>query len=302
MVRRTLITSLLVVGLAACSSPQTQPDEQPVENTEAQAEAAQKADKEKADKEESFEDRLRALASGDHRDEGNAARNQYRNPVETLAFFGLQPNMTVVELSPGRGWYTEILAPALAEEGKLVLAYGDVEKMEGYVLEMTHAFEAKIAAQEDVYGKIQRAYMHPGHRMELGEPGSADMVLTFRSVHGWHNRNQMATILPALHEVLKEGGILGVVQHRAAEGASVDDVSRSGYMPEDFVIAAIEAHGFELVEKSDINANPNDTKDYAEGVWTLPPSLRLGDTDRERYEAIGESDRMTLKFRKVAAQ
>jgi predicted methyltransferase len=296
MVRRTLLSSLLVAGLAACTSAPTQPDEQPVE---AQTEQTETTDEAVAE-EPSIEELLRAYADGEHRTEGNAARNPYRNPVETLSFFGLEPGMTVIELNPGRGWYTEILAPVLAAQGQLVLAYGDPEQMQGYVVEMIQGFEARLASEPDMYGKTRRAYLHPGHRIELGEPDSADLVLTFRNIHGWHNRGQLAEILGAVHTVLKPGGILGVVQHRAADGSSVEEVSKTGYMPETFVIETIEALGFELVAKSDINANPNDTKDYPEGVWTLPPTLRLGDQDRERYEAIGESDRMTLKFRKVA--
>ncbi|MFU8805660.1 MAG: class I SAM-dependent methyltransferase [Bradymonadaceae bacterium] len=304
MLHRSLLSTLLIVGLAAgCSSSPAQPDEQPVETAEeAEAKTERAEGAETAEKDATFAERLHLYADGPHRDEGNALRNQYRNPVETLMFFGLQPDMTVVELGPGRGWYTEILAPALAEEGKLVLAYGDAEHLEGYVVDIINSFDAKLLAHPDIYGATQRAYLHAGHRIELGEPGSADMVLTFRSMHGWHSRNQIEEIVPTLHKVLRPGGILGIVQHRAPEGADPDETAKAGYLPQAYVVATIEAYGFELVEASEINANPADTADHPEGVWTLPPNLRLEDTDREKYVAIGESDRMTLKFKKVEAK
>jgi predicted methyltransferase len=235
---------------------------------------------------------LEAVIAGSHRSEENRARDQHRHPRETLEFFGLEPNMTVVEMGPGGGWYTEILAPYLREQGRLIAAAPDPSSEYG------QRFDAFLATHPELYDRIERVTFAPPDSLSLGPDGSADMVVTFRSVHGWVNRDQAQAVFGAMFAVLKPGGVLGLVQHRGPEGVDTE----SGYVPESTVIQLAEAAGFVLEERSEINANPADDHDHPEGVWTLPPTLRLGDTDRAQYEAIGESDRMTLRFRKPAAE
>lgn len=228
----------------------------------------------------------------------NIARNADRHPVETLAFFGLEDDMTVIEVLPGGLWYTEILAPVLREKGKLVAASFDMDAP-GIVDYQRNAHElllGRIAKEPGVFGKVAVAKLSPPNGIDLGPPGSADMVVTFRSTHGWLNGGVADQIYAAFFEVLKPGGVLGVEQHRA--GPKTNREAFTGYVPEETVIAIAEKAGFVLEARSEINANPKDTADHAAGVWTLPPSLRLGDRDREKYVAIGESDRMTLRFRK----
>jgi len=253
---------------------------------------------------------------GDHRSAENKARDEHRHPQETLKFFGVTPSSTVVELAPGGGWYSEILAPLVREEGRLILSVSSPEGPQSYYgTRQTQAFVEKKSSEADVYGNIELAYTDATietddegkvesikvNAMPLGAAGSADVVLTFRSSHGWYNREALGVAYQAAFDVLRPGGVFGVVQHRAAEGADPSESAKMGYLPEATVIEAAEAAGFELAEKSEINANPEDTKDYDNGVWTLPPVLRNGETDKEKYVAIGESDRMTLKFVKPGA-
>ncbi|MGX2040463.1 class I SAM-dependent methyltransferase [Methylocaldum sp. MU1018] len=246
------------------------------------------------------EDALDRALQGDHQDSGNRERDRYRHPKETLRFFGLRPDMTVVEISPGRGWYTEILAPVLRAEGKLYAAgFGPVRPgMPEYAVKMQKAYEAKLEARPDVYDRVVPTSMQNPEQADFAPPGTADLVLTFRNVHNWMADGTADGMFKAMYRALKPGGTLGVVEHRAKPGTSLEDMKKSGYVTEDHVIALAEKAGFKLADKSEINANPKDTKDYPEGVWTLPPSLRLGEKDRDRYLAIGESDRMTLKFTK----
>jgi predicted methyltransferase len=238
---------------------------------------------------------LDAALAGAHRSEDNRARDRYRNPKETLLFFGLEPHMTVVELAPGGGWYTEVLAPVLRENGKLVAA---IPNREGPAAKYAQRFLDRVAQDPEVFDRVETVTLDPPDHVTLGPEGSAHMVVTFRSTHNWMGRGQAEAVYAAAFRVLAPGGVLGVVQHRAAEGASPADTLEKGYVPEAAVIALAEGVGFELAERSEINANPRDTRDHPNGVWSLPPNLREGDEDRERYEAIGESDRMTLKFRK----
>lgn len=248
---------------------------------------------------------------GEHRSAENKARDQYRHPKETLQFFGVTPSSKVVELAPGGGWYTEILAPLLHDQGQLTLSVSSPDGPESYYgTRQTKAFVEKKASQPDIYGNIELAIVDATietddagkvksikvNATDLGPAGSADVVLTFRSSHGWYNREALAMTYAAAFDVLRSGGVFGVVQHRAPEGADPSQTAKNGYLPEATIIEAAKAAGFELAEKSEINANPKDTKDYEGGVWTLPPSLSKGDTDRDKYLAIGESDRMTLKF------
>ncbi|MEM6296413.1 MAG: methyltransferase [Myxococcota bacterium] len=257
-----------------------------------------------------------AALEGAHRSDDNKARDQYRHPKETLQFFGVTPTSTVVELAPGGGWYTEILAPLLREGGSLTITSADPNGNEGYYgTRQAKAFLDKKANMADVYGNVQTSItdiaVETGddgkvtgikiNAMNLGAENSADVVLTFRSSHGWYNREALSLAYSAAFKVLKPGGVFGVVQHRAAEGADPSASAKKGYVPEATVIEFATKAGFELAERSEINANPKDTKDYAKGVWTLPPSLTEGDTDKDKYMAIGESDRMTLKFVKPGA-
>lgn len=237
--------------------------------------------------------KLAAALQGTHRDEKNRARDVHRHPMETLTFFGLRDDMTVVELWPGGGWYTEILGPVLKERGRLVLTSSDPGgDPNAYATKRAKEIRALLAAHPQAYGNVDFAIIDPPNTVDLGPPGSADLVVTFRNVHGWLGGKYADKVFAAAFAVLKPGGVLGVVEHRANPGMDV----KTGYVEEPVVIGLAEAAGFKLVEKSEINANPRDTKDHPEGVWTLPPSLRLGDKDRDKYLAIGESDRMTLKF------
>lgn len=239
---------------------------------------------------------LEQVIAGAHRSAENRARDAQRHPVETLGFFGLAPTMTVVEILPGEGWYTEILAPYLKPAGKLVIATHEPDSPVAYRREGYKALMAKLEAAPALYSAVEPRVMWQGDGVSLGPPASADMVVTFRNTHNWINDGKMEAVFKACFDVLKSGGVLGIEQHRAAAGADPAASAKKGYVPEDWLIAQLEAIGFRLAGKSEINANPKDTKDYADGVWTLPPVLRLGEQDRARYVAIGESDRMTLKF------
>lgn len=245
-------------------------------------------------------DQLKMLSEGNWRDDKNKARNVYRNPVETLTFFGITPQSKVLEIWPGGGWYAEILVPYTAKKGAYVGAVNDPatmtnERSKEYFGKQNKALSDKFAANPEIYQTATLLPFDPSKPV-LGKPGSLDAVLTFRNVHNWRGNKQAEGMFKAFYEVLKKGGTLGVVEHRAAQDVAVDD--KSGYVSEAQVIALAEQAGFKLVARSEINANPKDTKDYADGVWTLPPTYRLGDKDREKYAAIGESDRMTLKFMK----
>jgi predicted methyltransferase len=248
------------------------------------------------------QDALTDAIAGEHRSEANRARDRWRHPRETLEFFGFAPDLTVVELWPGGGWYTEILAPALAGEGRLILAtYGEGPDPAAYRARNHRAFMAMIDASPELYGDAELNEFWPPASTSLGESGSADLVLTFRNIHSLVRRDQHEAFFAAAYDVLKPGGVLGVVQHRAPEGADVATSADKGYVPTAFVVAQAESAGFELVASSEINANPKDTKDYEVGVWALPPSLDAKDGREDTYRAIGESDRMTLRFVKPAA-
>lgn len=227
---------------------------------------------------------------------GHAERDRDRHPLETLDFLGLKPGMTVLEWGPGEGWYTELLAPTLAASGKLLVTSGDPngppEARSTFYAERT---KRSLAVSPELFGKVETVIVD-GKAPKLPMEGKLDMVLIFRGLHGMHNNKLLPGVLAEIKKALKPGGVLGVEQHRAKEGANVDEASKKGYLPEAWVIQQIEAAGFKLAGKSEINANAKDTKDYEEGVWALPPTLRNKDKDRAKYVAIGESDRMTLKF------
>lgn len=239
---------------------------------------------------------LDAVLAGSWRSAPNKARDVYRHPKATLQFFGLQPDQTVIEITPGGGWYSEILAPLLRDNGHYIAAVasgnGSEERQDAAAL------RTRFNGDPTEFGKAGIVTFNPKAPV-LGAPGSADMVLTFRNVHNWTMAGTAPAMFKAFYAVLKPGGTLGVVDHRAAAGASLDAIKGSGYLPTDYVIKLATDAGFKLDAQSEINANPKDTKDYPKGVWTLPPTLTLGDQDRAKYMAIGESDRMTLRFVKA---
>lgn len=249
---------------------------------------------------------LADIVAGPTRTPEAMVRDKWRNPVETLNFFGLEPEMTVIEIWPGGGWYADIIAPYMATGGGVYVAAGfDPERASDRTLERISAFNEKYRGNPDLYGEVSISAFS-GTTGPLVPEGTADMVLTFRNVHNWMGRDFADKAFTDFYNALKPGGILGVVEHRAKTDEPQDPKAGSGYVREDFVIAMAEAAGFELVEASEINANPADTADHPYGVWTLPPRSRTPregeegaeEFDAEKYLAIGESDRMTLKFRK----
>ena len=233
---------------------------------------------------------LAAAIAGPDRSEANKARDKYRHPIETLTFFGIQPGMTVVEISPGAGWYTEILAPFLKDHGKLYEAVGGGAGAK--------TFAEKLKADPTDYGRVIVTTLKPPAETEIAPAGTADMVLTFRNVHDWIAHGNAEDYLKAFYRALKPGGILGITDHRADPSQPQDPSAKNGYVRQDYMIRLAEQAGFKLTGASEINANPKDLRDHP--VWYLPPTLRQGEKDRARYLAIGESDRMTLKFAKPA--
>ncbi|EIL98165.1 methyltransferase [Rhodanobacter thiooxydans] len=242
---------------------------------------------------------LDSVLAGSWRSPANRARDAYRHPKATLQFFGVRPDRTVIEITPGGGWYAEILAPLLHDNGHYVAA----EKPPAADSEARSddsALRRKFAADPAYYGNARIVQFDPKAPV-LGAPASADLVLTFRNVHNWAVADTAPAMFKAFYAVLKPGGVLGVVDHRAAENASLEAVKRSGYLPASYVVKLATEAGFTLDASSELNANPKDTRDYPKGVWTLPPTLALGERDKAKYQAIGESDRMTLRFVKPAA-
>jgi predicted methyltransferase len=245
------------------------------------------------------ESSVRDAVAAPQRSEKERARDVYRHPVETLEFFDVRGDMTVVELWPGGGWYSAILAPLLHDRGRLIVASGDPNG--GANAEPTddgRAFLARRNRQPDVFERVLQVSVPAAGDVELGPPESADAVLTFRNLHTFVWLRMDERILAASFRVLRHGGVLGLTDHRAAPSGSTDPkvLGDTGYIPEAYAIEVVERAGFRLAARSEINANPRDTKDYEGGVWALPPTYTNGEKDRARYEAIGESDRMTLKF------
>jgi predicted methyltransferase len=276
--RAALATLAAALLLAACATPGASSDP-------SVASAAHRAS-------------LDAAISGPQRDAKARARDVYRHPQETLQFFELTPSQTVLEIAPGGGWYTEILAPYLHDRGTLYEAEYDApqgapsaEAQAGRA-----AFARKLAAAPAVYGNVVLGTLHKGQFTGFPADASIDRVLTFRNIHNWIKDGEIDANLRAFYAALKPGGILGVEEHRAAPGTSLQQTIDTGYVTEDYVIAHAKAAGFELIGKSEVNSNPRDTKNYPHGVWSLPPSYEGGDVDRARFAAIGESDRMTLRF------
>lgn len=248
---------------------------------------------------------IREAAEGEHRSESNRERNAFRNPVETLTFFGLEPDMTVIEIWPGGGWYTEVLAPVLRDEGKLIAADFPEKTESDYLARVSEEYRAKLEAEPTVYDHVELVGFGKPDQFDLGPSNSADLVLLPRNFHNFIRNESVDEMLAAVHDVLKPGGVFGVVQHRAREDAVPESEDRSGYVRESYVVEQAESAGFRLDARSEINANPNDDADYPAGVWSLPPSLAvcrdIEDADEKeeceaKWREIGESDRMTLRF------
>lgn len=283
--RSAFRASLLILALAAAGAAPALAANPPAAVPEAAPDAA-----------------LQAALAGDWRSEANRARDAYRHPAQTLGFFGLAPGQTVVEITPGGGWYAEILAPYLRGSGQYVAAIVDPAAVpEGrgrdYQQRSKDGLEQRFAEAPARFDAAKIVGYDPA-APKFGDAGSADLVLTFRNVHNWRGSGQAEGMFKGFFDVLKPGGVLGVVEHRAKADVPADD--RSGYVGEAQVIAMAEAAGFVLDGKSEVNANPRDTKDHPNGVWTLPPGNNHEAADAEKYRAIGESDRMTLRFVKPA--
>lgn len=243
---------------------------------------------------------LDAALAGPHRSDRNKARDRFRHPKETLTFFGLRRDMTVVEIWPGGGWYTEVLAPVLKGKGKLYEAqYGSTSPF-GYQRQEIATLQDKVKKNPEVFGDVQFTSLWAPSELAIAPAGTADLVVTFRNVHNWlapEYKQDPAKMFGAFFTALKPGGILGIEDHRWPDPKTENPLS--GYVTEDHVIALAKAAGFELVGRSDVNRNPKDTHDHKNGVWTLPPDLSVPPgEDKQKYIDIGESDRMTLKFRK----
>jgi predicted methyltransferase len=238
---------------------------------------------------------LASAVASPARSPASLARDSARHPVEELTFFGLTPTMTVVELWPGGGYWTDILGPYLAAGGHYYIALpapGNAEEDAG-----VKRFHTRIAAEKDRLGTLHETTLGAGH-FDVAPPGSADLVVTFRNLHNWMDEGYADQALAGIFKALKPGGILGVEDHRGRNDQPQDPKAKNGYVRQDYAIALIKKAGFEFVSSSEVNANPRDTKDWVDGVWTLPPTLSQGEKDRARYVGIGEADNFVLKFRK----
>lgn len=238
---------------------------------------------------------LDKILVGNQRSAEDSARDRYRHPKETLLFFGIRPEMKVLEVWPEPGWYTEVIAPLVREHGKYYAAVIAEDPESKYVAKRLSDFQKKLTDSPDVYGAVQ-VVTFPSNGGDVAPPESLDMIVTFRNIHNWMAGDSAGPAFATMYKALKPGGVLGVVEHRGNASLAQDPKAKSGYVNEDYAIRLIEGQGFKLVAESQVNANPKDTKDYEQGVWTLPPTYRLGDKDRDVYTQIGESDRFTLKF------
>jgi predicted methyltransferase len=239
---------------------------------------------------------LKAVLAGQQRQLGNGARDQYRHPRETLEFFGFQPTSSVLEYAPGGGWYTELLAPALARRGKLFVTSGDPKGPPADFSTIgAYRLQLLFETAPELYGKVETLVLDQ-KSPKIPVDNKLDLILVIRELHNLIKDGTADAWLAEFRHALKPHGVLGIEDHRALASADPQQSTKLGYLPEAWVIEKVEAAGFKLVAKSEINANPKDTKDYPDGVWTLPPTYRLGDKDREKYKAIGESDRFTLRF------
>jgi predicted methyltransferase len=243
--------------------------------------------------------KLKAVVNSEQRSAANKARDNYRHPEQTLALFGIRPNMTVVELWPFGGWYTEIIAPYVKDQGQYYAAAMDPTSNGREDQKYNAELKTLLDAHPDLYSKVKWSVLAKG-KYNIAPDGSADMVLTFRNIHNWVWAGDEKEVFEAAFRALKPGGVLGVEEHRNND-PKAEPKRGEAYVGEDYAIGLIESVGFKLAGRSNINRNPKDTKDYPKGVWTLPPSFAMGDQDRAKYAAIGESDRFTLKFVKPAS-
>lgn len=238
---------------------------------------------------------LEPILDGPQRSPAFKARDDARHPLQELTFFGLRPTMTVVEIWPGGGYWTEILAPYLKDHGTYYVAQPAPEELPANERAGLDRFAAKLKASPTVYGKVVTTTLW-GDKFAIAPAGSVDLIVTFRNLHNWMKQGDADQTLAAFYVALKPGGMLGMEDHRGRADRPQDPLAKDGYVREDYAIALAEKAGFLLAGKSELGANPRDTKDYPAGVWTLPPTLRLGDQDRAKYLAIGESDEFTLLF------
>ena len=242
------------------------------------------------------ESAIQKILIGKHRSAIHQARDSFRHPEKTLEFFDVQPNMTVVEIWPGgKAWYTEILAPYLKGQGQLYAAHFDAKSTIPYFNKNREKFRLKLAANPEIYGNVIITTLQPPSQLKIAPDNSADRVFTFRNVHNWMKNKQAEAVFKAMYQALKPAGILGIVEHRNSANTKQDPRALSGYVTEAYVIQLAEQAGFQLLAKSEINANIRDTHDHPKGVWSLPPSLKGGENE-VYFLNIGESDRMTLKF------
>ncbi len=299
--KRILGASLLTLALAACGNETEVSDTPSAPQPPAETAATETAPAEEAGYS------LETALAGSWRTDEEKARDAYRHPVETIEFFGIEGDDTVVEIWPGGGWYTNILAPWLhANGGQFVAATFSPDRSERSA-EVIETYKANYAANPETFGEFQYV-IYDGDADPMGEPDSVDAVLTFRNLHNWMSGDHADKFFNEAYRVLKPGGVLGVVEHRLPSSAEQDTAAPTGYVHEDYVKALAAAAGFEFEGSSEINANPADTADHPFGVWTLPPVSRTADRDgntpegfdADSYLAIGESDRMTLKFVKPA--
>jgi len=239
---------------------------------------------------------LAAAVAGAIRSAGNVARDRYRHPAEGLAFFGLRPGLSVVEIQPGAGYWTEILAPYLRGRGRYTVAIPPIPPGETREAAAISRYLQKLLDDPRDYGEVVVSGFTDG--IPIAPADSADLVLSFRNLHDWMADGSVTAKLALIYDVLKPGGVFGIEDHRGLTSAPQDPRAKSGYVREDYAKALIAQAGFKLAGESPIGDNPRDTKDYPKGVWTLPPTLAMGAVDRAKYLAIGESDRWTLKFAK----
>lgn len=287
--RMTIFAILIASSLAACTGMQQRTEES------APADAAATAPKAVSSP------ALEEVLAGSHRSESNRSRDRYRHPAATLQFFGVKQDQQVLEITPGGGWYSEILAPWLNGHGQFTAAIWDdtLPGQPGYFASLNKQLREKFAAAPELYGQA-RLLSFNVKAPDFSAAAPLDAILTFRNVHNWTMAGNDAAWFKAFYAALKPGGILGVVDHRAAPGTEIAEAMKSGYLTEAYVTGLAVSAGFVLEASSEINANPADSRSHPKGVWTLPPMLALGDVDRAKYLAIGESDRMTLRFRKPA--